>query len=141
MASAGWLLLAQLLSAGAALSAIAPLLQLHRGAARACGALRRRLLRQTEALVLVEAQRRSEELQAAVGEGVGDGTDLVHAVHRGIAAIPFGVLGAIPATRHTSRLVQRIHDATVDSVYSTIRQTTRQLSGRGRTETDDDGDR
>ena len=50
------------------------------------------------------------EIQQAAEMGVHLGTNTVRAVHMGIAAIPFGILEVIPATRHTSRLVRTVHD-------------------------------
>lgn len=132
-------LTAQGLSWCAVLGALPGLLDCRRAVDAARRAARRRLLRQTELLVLVEARRRAEELQRAVGQGVDDSAELVQTVHRGIAAIPFGVLGAIPVTRDTSRLVRRIHDASADGVYGAIRHAARRLLG-GSVATDTDTD-
>lgn len=62
---------------------------------------------------LAQAQRLSESA-VALGAGV------VRGVHRGIAAIPFGVLESIPATRDTTRLVRKTHDLIADAVYGSI---------------------
>jgi hypothetical protein len=51
----------------------------------------------------------------------------VRTAHRLIAAIPFGILEAIPATRHTTRLVRTIHDQISDVVYDSISGTNRIL--------------
>ena len=48
------------------------------------------------------------------------GTNIVRASHQAIAAIPFGVLESIPATRRTSRIVRGIHDGTSAGVYKAI---------------------
>lgn len=62
---------------------------------------------------LADAQRLSEGL-------VSGGTLTVRAIHKGIAAIPFTVLEAIPATRDTTRIVRASHDLISDAVYGTI---------------------
>lgn len=55
------------------------------------------------------------------------GTGVVQATHQAIAAIPFEVLAAIPATRGTSRIVRGIHDEIVGGVYRTIQGTSRSI--------------
>jgi hypothetical protein len=72
-------------------------------------------------LARVEAQlQKLRELQQAAELGVDVGTNAVRAVHMGIAAIPFGILEAIPATRHTSRVVRTVHDQISGVVYDSI---------------------
>ena len=41
-------------------------------------------------------------------------------IHKGIAAIPFGILEAIPVTRHTTKVVRGTHDLISDAVYGSI---------------------
>lgn len=62
---------------------------------------------------LIEAQRLTESV-------VSGGAMTVRAVHRGIAAIPFGILEAIPATRDAARVVRASHDLISDAVYGGI---------------------
>lgn len=66
-------------------------------------------------------------LQTASETLVDGGTELVKGIHMGIANIPFGVLEAIPATRHTSRLVRGIHDLTSNTVYGSIKGTNKAI--------------
>lgn len=114
--------------------ALSCLLLLLAGAG-ALGLAQRRTLREQEELRRVmqrlaaamleqaraEAQRRTlRELQQAAELGVDVGTNAVRAVHMGIAAIPFGILDAIPVTRHTSRLVRTVHDRISGVVYDSI---------------------
>jgi hypothetical protein len=68
-----------------------------------------------------EAQRQTlREIQQAAELGVDVGTNTVRAIHMGIAAIPFGILDAIPVTRHGSRLVRTVHDQISGVVYDSI---------------------
>ena len=62
---------------------------------------------------LAQVQRISEAVMSG-------GTQTVRAIHRGIAAIPFGILESIPATRDTTRIVRASHDLISDAVYGTI---------------------
>jgi hypothetical protein len=85
----------------------------------------RRAMQRLAAAVLeqarVEAQLQAlREVQQAAELGVDIGTNTVRALHMGIAAIPFGILEAIPATRHTSRLVRTVHDQISGVVYDSI---------------------
>lgn len=57
---------------------------------------------------------------AGTAEAVGLTSEVTHTAHRIIAAIPFGVLGAIPVTRPVSTRVRRIHDGTAEAVYGGI---------------------
>lgn len=67
-----------------------------------------------------QSQAQLDQLQEQAEATVEHTTRLVQTVHHGIAAIPFEVLEAIPATRDTSRLVRAVHDLTADSVYGSI---------------------
>lgn len=82
-------------------------------------------VRRAEALRLQDAEARLAELQRLTERGVSGGTDVVRAVHKGIAAIPFGVLERIPATRDTSRVVRQAHDLISDAVYGSIKAVNR----------------
>ena len=86
---------------------------------------RRRAMQRLAAAMLeqarAEAQRQTlREIQQAAELGVDVGTNTVRAIHMGIAAIPFGILDAIPVTRHPSRLVRSVHDEISGVVYDSI---------------------
>ena len=69
----------------------------------------------------VEAQLEDlRQLQKLAEQGVAFGTATVRSVHRGIASIPFGILEAIPVTRHPTRIVRSLHDQISDVVYDSI---------------------
>lgn len=53
-------------------------------------------------------------------EAIQLGTATVQVGHGAIAAIPFGVLEAIPATRSGTRRVRAVHDETSEGVYRAI---------------------
>lgn len=85
----------------------------------------RRMMQRLAAAMLelarAEAQLQTlRELQQTAELGVDAGTNAVRAMHMGIAAIPFGILDAIPVTRHTSRLVRTVHDQISGVVYDSI---------------------
>jgi hypothetical protein len=85
----------------------------------------RRTMQRLAAAILeqarIEAQLQAlREVQQAAEMGVDIGTNAVRAIHMGIAAIPFGILEVIPATRHTSRLVRTVHDQISGVVYDSI---------------------
>lgn len=84
-------------------------------------ALVRAEVQRSESLRLQQAEQRIAEIQRLTENTVSGGTEVVRAVHKGIAAIPFGVLEAIPATRDTSRVVRKAHDLISDTVYGTIK--------------------
>lgn len=62
---------------------------------------------------LCDAQATAEHVLAAGGS-------VVREVHKGIAAIPFDVLAAIPATRASSLVVREVHDTISDGVYGAL---------------------
>lgn len=71
--------------------------------------------------------------RAKIADGVQAGTDAVamgssitRISHRAIAAIPFGIFGAIPATRERSQRVRAAHDEKSAKVYESIET----MSGR-----------
>lgn len=78
-------------------------------------------------LLLLETQRlhlrqtRLEDAQKIAEVAVETGTDVVRTVHRSIAAIPFGILEAVPATRDAARVVRQTHDLIADAVYGSIK--------------------
>lgn len=91
-----------------------------------------RRLEQTEQQVMSAAvlqhewalQQRSQQqllaMQGTAEAGIEGTTRVVQRIHQGIAAIPFEVLEAIPATRDTARLVRGVHDLTSAGVYGSI---------------------
>jgi len=108
----------------ALLAATAGLALAQRRAAAEQAELRRAMQRLAAAMLeqaRAEAQLQAlRELQQAAQLGVDLGTSTVRAVHMGIAAIPFGILEAIPVTRPTSRLVRTVHDQISGVVYDSI---------------------
>lgn len=93
--------------------------------------MRRRLDRAEQQILSVAVlqhewvlQQRSQQqlmaLQGSAEAGIEGTTRVVQRVHQGIAAIPFEVLEAIPATRDTARLVRGVHDLTSAGVYGSI---------------------
>jgi hypothetical protein len=74
----------------------------------------------SEAVRLQRAERQLADAQRLTETVVAGGTQTVRAIHQGIAAIPFGILEAIPATRDTTRLVRATHDAIAGAVYGGI---------------------
>ena len=75
---------------------------------------------QSEATRLQRIERQLAEAQRLTEAVVSGGTRTVRAIHRGIAAIPFGILEAIPATRDATRVVRLSHDLIADAVYGGI---------------------
>jgi len=112
------LLLLVLLAAGAVLA-----LQLHRSREQ-LGDLQSRLRQldrwQRESARLQAQIEQLQQLQRAAESTVCVGTSTVRSLHRGIAAIPFGILEAIPVTRDTTRVVRAVHDQISDVVYGSI---------------------
>ncbi|ORE85526.1 hypothetical protein ATO7_14928 [Oceanococcus atlanticus] len=85
-----------------------------------------------EAQRMREANERLAQWQSVTESSIDSGTAAVRAVHRGIAAIPFDIFEAIPATRDTSRVVRGVHDFTSDNVYAAISLVNRLAGQRGR---------
>jgi hypothetical protein len=69
----------------------------------------------------IELQQRLAEAQQLTETAVDVGTRAVRQIHFGIAAIPFGILEAVPATRDTTRVVRQTHDVIANAVYGSIR--------------------
>lgn len=76
--------------------------------------------RMAEILRLQKVESQLHDVQRMTEAAVAGGTQAVQAVHKGIAAIPFGILEAIPATRDTTRVVRVTHDAIAGTVYGAI---------------------
>ena len=62
----------------------------------------------------------ADDVQKIAEVSVEGGTRTVQLVHHGIAAIPFGILEAIPPTRPVTKIVHVAHDLIANSVYGTI---------------------
>lgn len=90
-------------------------IQTHADRLRRCGALLVELRRR------IEQQQRITEAQQLTETAVDVGTQVVRQIHFGIAAIPFGILEAMPVTRDTTRVVRHTHDVIANAVYGTIR--------------------
>ena len=75
---------------------------------------------QKERELLIKQQSQLLESQEKLEVTIDVTTSTVRSIHRGIAAIPFGILEAIPITRHTTMVVRRTHDLISDVVYSSI---------------------
>jgi hypothetical protein len=65
--------------------------------------------------------------RARIADGVQTGTEAVafgsavtRAGHKAIAAIPFGLMRAIPATRERGRRLQAAHDEKAEQIYGSI---------------------
>lgn len=98
---------------------------LHRRLRHAEAWRRRDAAETAEALRLGRAQRQMEQVQRVAETAVGGGTEAVRLIHQGIAAIPFGILEAIPVTRGTTRVVRRTHDLIAGAVYGSIQAVNR----------------
>lgn len=109
---------ALLLAGTIALAVLGLLFRLRLSAAER--ALDRADVVELEAQRLWLAERQINDAQRVSEAAVSGGTLTVRAIHKGIAAIPFGVLEAIPATRDTTRIVRASHDLISDAVYGTI---------------------
>lgn len=93
--------------------------------------LEQRVARAREAWRIREQSQREIEqriaMQRKAEQTIATGTEVVRTLHLGIAAIPFGILEAIPVTRHTTRVVRGVHDQISNTVYSAIGGTNRVL--------------
>jgi hypothetical protein len=115
------LLSLSLLAAGVLAAAIAAVQAraAHRGQRAAARAVSRAHDLRREYGVVAEAAAKFAQVEA-VTNGVALGTDVVKAVHLGIASVPFSVLEAIPVTRGVSKIVRGVHDAVSHTVYGAI---------------------
>ena len=102
--------------------------QLHASAAR----LQYSSLLLMELQKLQQRQARLSDVQRLAESTIDTGTDVVKAVHQGIAAIPFGVLDTVAATRDVSRVVRRTHDLISDAVYGSIKGVNKAVGGATR---------
>jgi hypothetical protein len=75
---------------------------------------------QAELVLFIENQRQLLEAQEILEDTIDITTATVRSIHKGIAAIPFGILEAIPVTRDTTRVVRGTHDLISDVVYGSI---------------------
>ncbi|MGK0248141.1 MAG: hypothetical protein ACI910_000869 [Oleispira sp.] len=75
---------------------------------------------QTELALLIENQLQLLETQEILEDTIDTTTSIVRTLHKGIAAIPFGILENIAVTRHTTQVVRGTHDLISDVVYSSI---------------------
>jgi hypothetical protein len=75
---------------------------------------------QAELLLLIKNQSQLFEAQERLEDTIDTAASVVRTLHKGIAAIPFGILEAIPITRHTTKVVRGTHDLISDVVYSSI---------------------
>jgi len=73
-----------------------------------------------EADRFVAARTRIADVTTGTADAVQLGSAITQTGHRVIAAIPFGILGLIPGTRHPSRRARAVHDGTADLVYDGI---------------------
>lgn len=94
------------------------------------GLLFRAEVLQSEAVRLHRVEQQFADAQRLGEVVVSGGTQTVRAIHRGIAAIPFGILEAIPATRDATRIVRASHDLISDAVYGGVDAVNRGV-GRG----------
>lgn len=112
--------LATLLVVCATLAVAFACLLLQRGLREARELLFRAEIVKAESERLLRAEQQLRQAQEISESAVSLGTGVVRGMHRGIAAIPFGILEAIPATRDTTRLVRKTHDRIADAVYGSI---------------------
>lgn len=75
---------------------------------------------QAELLLLADNQSQLLEAQEKLEDTIDTTTAIVRTLHKGIAAIPFGILEVIPVTRHTTKVVRGTHDLISDVVYRSI---------------------
>ena len=74
----------------------------------------------SEAEAFVRSRTRIADAAISTAEAVQRGSAVTQAGHQLIAAIPFAILGRIPATRRRSDQVRQAHDGTADKVYDGI---------------------
>ena len=70
--------------------------------------------------LFVKSRTQIADAATTTTDAVQLGSTITQTGHRAIAAIPFGIFGAIPATRQGSERVRDLHDGTADAVYDTI---------------------
>lgn len=82
--------------------------------------LRYTAYRQADLVIFAEGHQQLLEAQELLESSIHGTTATVRAIHLGIAAIPFGILEAIPVTRDTTKVVRGTHNLISDAVYSSI---------------------
>lgn len=82
--------------------------------------LRYTAYRQADLVLFAEGHQQLLEAQEFLESSIHGTTATVRAIHLGIAAIPFGILEAIPVTRDTTKVVRGTHNLISDVVYSSI---------------------
>lgn len=82
--------------------------------------LRYTAYRQADLVLFAEGHQQLLEAQEFLESSIHGTTATVRAIHLGIAAIPFGILEAIPVTRDTTKVVRGTHNLISDAVYSSI---------------------
>jgi hypothetical protein len=75
---------------------------------------------QAELVLFIENQRQLLEAQEILEDTIDITTAAVRSIHKGIAAIPFGILEAIPVTRDTTKVIRNTHNLISDVVYNSI---------------------
>jgi hypothetical protein len=112
--------LAALLCAGLTLWLALGLRSLLHETAALNSSLRRAALYHLEGARFIEGREQLARAQETAEALVHGSTTIARGVHHGIAAIPFSILEAIPATRDTTRIIRGVHDLTADTVYGAI---------------------
>lgn len=84
------------------------------------GEVRRQRAWCAEAERFVRTRTRIADAATTTAVAVQRGSAATQAGHRLIAAIPFGILGRIPATSQRSGRIQRAHDDRAEKVYDGI---------------------
>ena len=67
------------------------------------------------------SMKRWRGLKALVQDAIEHGSTAVERVHKATAARPFSILEQIPVVAAPTRCVRLVHDATVSTVYLSIR--------------------
>jgi hypothetical protein len=117
-----WLeVLLLLLATGLAATALRQCLSFERSLTDSADTLRRSGVLLLETQRQWQQQRQIDSAQRLTEATIDTGAATVRAVHLGIAAIPFGILEAIPVTRDASKVVRRTHDLISEAVYGSIR--------------------
>lgn len=91
-----------------------------RAMVRAEQALRRQRAWSTERGHFIYNRSRIADGVQTGTEAVAFGSAVTRAGHKAIAAIPFGLMRAIPATRERGRRLQAAHDERAEQIYGSI---------------------
>lgn len=137
-----WLVVLMVLLFLSSFLGVAGLIGCHRLRCQIAEELLRRVTRASELVWILENRERLAEWQEISEQTYDEATATVRAIHHAVAAIPFGVLEAIPATRDTASVVRGIHDLTANGVYGGLAVANRLLGKQVRKKlsspTDDD---